>query len=329
MLSMSILNHLRSKLVPGLPRSFLKNLLLPGLLVLCILLLCGCAGAGEAGKGAVDLPATSEQSGSTTPSPEEPVQSEEETLQLPILMYHHLTQEEETGGSRISVARFRDQMRALAEAGYHPVGFDEVLAWVEDGAEIPEKPIVITFDDGYASNYELAYPILREYDFKATIFVIGVSVGKDTYKDTGHPIYPHFSIEQGEEMEASGLVNIQSHGYNIHEQRNLDPDPLRRGILRREGESEEDYLAFLHEDCTRMKTILGKMPIALAYPFGVYDDSADAILREEGIRITVTTQPGLNTLTRGESQCLWRMNRFDCDDSMTGEMLLEKIEVVG
>ncbi len=326
---MNILNNLRSQLAPGLSHSLLKRLLLTGLLVLSSFLLCGCAGAGEAQKGEADLSVPTVQSESTAPSPEESAESGEEMLRLPILMYHHLTQEEEAGGNRICVARFRDQMRALAEAGYHPVSFDELLAWVEDGVEIPEKPIVITFDDGYASNYELAYPILREYDFKATIFVIGVSVGKDTYKDTGHPICPHFSMEQGEEMEASGLVNIQSHGYNIHEQRNLDPDPLRRGLLRREGESEEDYLAFLHEDCTRMKTILGKTPVALAYPFGVFDDSADAVLREEGIRITVTTQAGVNTLTRGEAQCLWRMNRFDCDDSMTGEMLLEKIEVVG
>ena len=94
--------------------------------------------------------------------------------------------------------------------------------------------------------------------------MIGVSVGRNTYKDTGIPITPHFSLEQAAEMEASGLISIQSHGYDVHEHRKLDPPPLRHGILRREDETEEDYLAFLHDDCARMKALLGKTPILTA-----------------------------------------------------------------
>lgn len=280
--------------------------LLPLLLALSLILLCGCA----------------------APTLEAPAPEAEETLALPVLMYHHLLAEGETG-SGMPASLFRDQMRALSEAGYEPVGFDQVLAWVEDGGALPARPIVITFDDGYASNYELAYPILREYGFKATIFVIGVSVGKTTYKDTDRPIIPHFTLEQAEEMEASGLISIQSHGYNIHEQRDLDPEPLRQGILRREGETEEDYLAFLHEDCARMIALLGKTPWVLSYPKGLFDDLSDTVLREEGIRITLTTRPEMNTLRRGDPECLWRMSRFGCDDRMTAEELMELLAAAG
>lgn len=321
----SFLKNLGSGLDLGPAHIRSVRLLLSGVLVLSILLLCGCAGAGDAPKEEAALPVSAAQGTTPAPSQEEPAHSGEETTELPILMYHHLKRDEDADGSSMSVSCFRDHMRAISEAGYHPVSLDEVLAWVEQGGELPEKPIAITFDDGYASNYELAYPVLRENDFKATIFVIGVSVGKSTYKDTDKPITPHFSMEQAEEMEASGLISIQSHGYNIHEHRSTDPEPLRRGILRREGESEEDYLAFLHEDCARMKTLLGKTPVALAYPYGVFDDISDSVLQEEGIQITLTTQQGINTLTRGDPQCLWRMNRIGCDGSMTGEMLLEKL----
>lgn len=88
---------------------------------------------------------------------------------------------------------------------------------MEKGEALPEKPVVITFDDGYQSNYEYAYPILKKYGMKATIFVIGSSVGKDEYKDTGLPMLPHFGVSEAREMENSGLISIQSHTYDLHQ----------------------------------------------------------------------------------------------------------------
>lgn len=306
---MNGLNQTTAQRITHRIHSRLFRLLGPAFFTLCLCLLFGCAGT------------TAERAFSSI---EISSQFLQQTVQLPVLMYHHLIPED-SSESETPVSCFRDQMRALSEAGYHPVSFDEILRWVEDGGTLPSKPIAITFDDGYASNYELAYPVLREFGFQATIFVIGVSVGKDTYKNTGRAITPHFSLEQGREMEASGLISIQSHGYNLHEKSGLDPDPIRKGILRREGESEADYLAFLHGDCANMKALLGKTPEVLSYPRGKYNDMADAVLREEGIRITLTTKAHMNTLTRGDLQCLWRLGRFSCSGNMTGEELLKML----
>ena len=77
--------------------------------------------------------------------------------------------------------------------------------------------MIVTFDDGYSSFYELAFPILKELSIQATVFPIGVSVGKDTYKDTGISIIPHFNWQQAQEMASSGLVSIQSHSYDMHQ----------------------------------------------------------------------------------------------------------------
>ena len=246
-----------------------------------------------------------------------------EQVSLPILMYHHLLELPEDTNISTPVTCFEEQMRALSEAGYHTVSLEDLLAWVEDGVALPDKPILITFDDGYESCYRLAYPILQRYGFQATFFVIGVSVGKTTYKDTDIPISPHFSLEQAAEMEASGLICIQSHGYDIHEVENVDPAPIRKGIRRREGESEEAYRAFLHEDCAKMRALLGRTPYALSYPGGYCDDLADEVLREEGVRITMTTKKTVNQLVVGDMQCLWRMGRINCNGSRTGQQLLD------
>ena len=81
-----------------------------------------------------------------------------------------------------------------------------------------KKPVVITFDDGYLSNYQYAYPILKETGMVATIFVIGATVGNtEHYKNTNYPITPHFTFQQGAEMVASGIISIQSHTYDMHQ----------------------------------------------------------------------------------------------------------------
>lgn len=246
------------------------------------------------------------------------------TQKVPILMYHDLE------GDSLPAARFEEQIAALANAGYTAVTLADLRAYVEQGAELPEKPIVITFDDGYLSNMTYGLPILEKYGMKATIFVIGCSVGKDTYKDTGVAMRPHFSIEQAREMMDTGLITIGSHGYDFHEVEGRDKDPIRQGILRRADETEEEYAAFLREDCRRQNEllypILGGDVDILAFPYGLHDTLSEILLREAGVYATVTINPGMNTIVKGIPQSLLCMDRCNMDESVTGEGLLALIE---
>ena len=262
----------------------------------------------------------------TTPAAEaEPDAATDYTAEVPILMYHHVAQEGE-GSDIISAARLEEHIKALLEAGYTAVTFDELRAWVEEGAALPDRPVVITFDDGYESNYTLAYPILKQYGMKATIFVVGVSVGKDTYKDTGSPMLPHFSMEQAQEMEQSGLITIGSHGYDIHQVAGRDAEPLRQGALQLDGESDQKYADFLKEDCRKMEQLLGEKPGILAYPYGRCSELSENVLREMGIWATVTIEGKTNTLVQGLPQTLRQMGRYYMSESITGEALVEILE---
>ena len=257
-------------------------------------------------------------------------QAEDEpyTAQVPILMYHHLSED------TVSGERLDEHMAALKGAGYSSVTMADLRAYVEQGTELPDRPVVITFDDGYTSNLEIGLPILEKYGMKATIYVIGCSVGKDTYKDTGVAMTPHFTAEQARELEDTGLVTIGSHGYNIHEVKGRDPDPIRHGVLQREDESEEDYVAFLQGDCARFRETvepaLGHQVDILAYPYGQCSPLSEILLAREGFYATVTTIPGVNTLVKGLPQTLRAMNRYDVEAmDLTGEELLELLEKGG
>lgn len=250
------------------------------------------------------------------------------TCEVPVLMYHHIA-EEGDGGVTISAACFEEQMAALSEAGYTAVDLEDLYAYVEEGTPLPEKPILITFDDGYESNYTIAWPVLEKYDMQAVIFTIGVSVGKDTYKDTGTAITPHFSYEEAREMAESGVISIQSHTYDMHQSAQLDESPARTSAVPLKGESEEDYMAAFLSDMERsMSEILegvGEPVTAMAYPNGDYTTLSQALCRELGLKATFTTEARTNVLVKGLPQCLYGMGRYNVEE-ISGEALLDLIE---
>jgi peptidoglycan/xylan/chitin deacetylase (PgdA/CDA1 family) len=250
------------------------------------------------------------------------------TKRVPILMYHDLA-EKSSGQMVVSAGLFEEQVKALSDAGYTGVTIQQMIDYVEKGVELPEKPVLITFDDGYLSNYNLAYPILKKYNMKATIFVIGVSVGKDKYKDTGKSITPHFSYAQAREMMDSGLVDIQSHTYDMHQWADFEAGQARTNLTSLEGEKEDTYIASLKNDISRSRKEIsegtGSKVSALAYPLGKYNDLTEVLLSRMDIKATLTTKAGTNTIIKGLPQSLRAMNRFGITEDIFPEALIKMI----
>lgn len=126
---------------------------------------------------------------------------------VPILLYHNIadTFPAQNNLLHITPNDFRQHMQALNNAGYIAISYADYIAYVKGKADIPDKSIIITFDDGYQSNYDYAFPILKEFGMKATIFIVTNSVGYTTTE------YPHFGWEEAKEMLDSGLIEIGSH----------------------------------------------------------------------------------------------------------------------
>ena len=239
---------------------------------------------------------------------------------VPVLMWHNLA-EESSGDMTITVDTFRAQIEALHEAGFKTVSLQQLYDYVHFGTELPEKPIVLTFDDGYFSNYEYAFPILQEYDMQATIFAIGVSVGKDTYKDTEHAMTPHFGADEAREMVDSGLISVQSHTFDMHQWPPFEDGnaQVRETLLPFDGEADADYEAAVEADFAEsrelLESITGQPVNALAFPEGAYVTLTQDALRSAGAELTFTTVRAVNTVVKGLPQSLCAMPRFGMTES--------------
>lgn len=259
----------------------------------------------------------------------EAAQPPAQPVDVPILMYHHFVEDpaEATTKDIMTRAQFSREMQLLAENGYTPVLIEDLIAFVEDGKPLPEKPVCLTIDDGYRSAYEIAYPILKRYGFKATLFPIGVSVGKSTYKDTGYPVIPHFTFAQAGEMARSGLVSIQNHSYDLHQTDFLESGGvIRATAVWDRQESFGQYYAAVCGDhqqfCQEMEPVTGQPVVALAYPHGSYDSLAESIFRALGVQATLAIRNAKAHLVPGDSESLYHLNRFYMTPGLTdGEFL--------
>ena len=250
---------------------------------------------------------------------------------VPVLMWHNLA-EESSGDMTISVDTFRAQIEALHEAGFKTVSLQQLYDYVHFGTELPEKPIVLTFDDGYFSNYEYAFPILQEYDMQATIFAIGVSVGKDNYKDTDHAMTPHFGADEAREMVDSGLISVQSHTFDMHQWPPFEDGnaQVRETLLPFDGEADADYEAAVEADFAEsrelLESITGQPVNALAFPEGAYVTLTQDALRSAGAELTFTTVRAVNTVVKGLPQSLCAMPRFGMTESTDMTALVAELE---
>lgn len=250
------------------------------------------------------------------------------TADVPVLLYHHID-ENPTNSLMVTPETFEEQMRFLAENGYHTVTIRQMIDYVYHGGDLPDKPVCVTFDDGYLSNYEYAWPILERYGLNAVVYAIGVSVGHDRYyKDTQFELIPHFSFEQAREMIESGVIDVQSHTYDMHQWAPVETgDQVRETIVPLDGESGADYVAALNADIERYAEIarqeLGGAFLSLAYPKGQYTALTEVLVHQAGIPVTMSTRTdSRNVLVRGLPQSLYALCRWYVTEETTQEELL-------
>lgn len=248
---------------------------------------------------------------------------------LPVLMYHHFD-DTSKDGTVVTPGRFREQMTALREAGYEAVTVPQVIAFVREGTPLPDKPVLITMDDGYGSNLTVAAPILEETGMRATIFSIGINEGEEYYAHSGEPMWQHrFAFEEAAPWVEKGIIDVQSHTFDMHQLESYGYSG-RDGVRRMRGESAEDYRRALLGDAEAFRERRGDRVatelLALAYPFGYYDMEADKIMREAGYQLTVTIDERMNRLRTGDEACLRMLGRFNVTDHTSGEALVDRLD---
>lgn len=219
------------------------------------------------------------------------------SIQLPVTMYHHmLPQESRWGNYVISPSQFEEDLQYIQKCGYTTISAAELLAYYDEGMPLPERPIMITFDDGNTSFYEYAYPLLQKYNMKAIVSIIGSQTERYSNGEKQNVTYSYMTWDMLREMQESGLVEIGNHTFDMHSNRRGE----RYGIRIQFGETAEEYREALFHDIgglsDRMNEELGGWPEVFAYPFGALCKESRPLLTEMGFRIILACEERVNSL---------------------------------
>lgn len=233
----------------------------------------------------------------------------EKTIKVPIIMYHSILKDTAKSGKYvITPSQLEEDLKYLRDNGYTAIFMQDLIDYVYDDKTLPEKPIILTFDDGYYNNYLYAFPLFKVYNQKGVISIIGKYTDLYTDNPDENANYSHITWDNAREMQNSGVMEILNHSYDMH-----TTDKGRNGTKKKKGESIEEYTKALNDDIGKLqqkfKEKLSYTPTTFTYPFGSISlDSVD-IIKNMGFEASLSCESGMNKIKR-DPKCLYRLKRY-------------------
>ncbi len=245
----------------------------------------------------------------------------QEGVFLPIIMYHSITVPA-MGDYQITPDMLETDLRYLQENGYETISIETLCDYTNGLADLPEKPIMLTFDDGFYNTLSTALPLLEQYDMCAVVAVVGYYTDVTAVQDPHSDSYSYLTWEDIHTLLESGRVEIANHTYNMHS------NTERAGCSILYGESEEAYADLLTSDLHllqfRMQEKTGTTPAAFTYPYGFVCRESVPVLKELGFVCSFTCCEQPNYIVQ-DSTCLYGLNRYNRSSSVTTEAFFERV----
>ncbi|SEP75715.1 poly-beta-1,6-N-acetyl-D-glucosamine N-deacetylase PgaB [Basfia succiniciproducens] len=230
-----------------------------------------------------------------------------------VLCYHNIidesVQSEKYYPQTISAQKLISQFNWLRTNGYIPVSMQQILDARNGGKALPEKSVLLTFDDGYQSFYTVIYPLLKAYNYPAVYAIVTDWIEtpankKVTYGDEKLDRKEFVTWQQLREMKDSGLVEIASHTHDLHHGVKANPAGssvpavITPAYINGKYETESQYEARLRKDFQRsfslLKQHLGAAPAAMIWPYGRFNEKAAAIAEEAGFKVHMSLVDTIN-----------------------------------
>ena len=236
-------------------------------------------------------------------------------VRVPIIMYHSISDEISNDWS-ISRDALREDLEYIKNHGYTTILPEELACYVNGANFLPQRPIVLTFDDGYLNNLTELLPLLEEYECYALVSVVGAYIDRQSDKNQKNRHTAFMTWEQLKMLADSEYIRIGSHTWDMHE----FPSPesaatSRSGSTKMEGESVAEYQAALREDINSLHEMFEahdlQLPTCYTYPHGLYSAEGNAVIREAGYQISLTTKYGINKLTQRNPDSLYHLKRIN------------------
>ena len=240
----------------------------------------------------------------------------EEKTELCIVMYHGLVKDRSRQNRyMIDPQIFENDLKYLTENGYHTITASELVAHFKNGTPLPDKPVMLTFDDGYYNNYLYAYPLLRRYNCSAVLSPIGKACAEAQNDLRQDPDYSQCTLSQISEMSGSGYVEIAYHSYDLH-----SIGSGAQGVQKRAGESGAEYEKRLKEDIGSFMDCMSGVSdgiVCFTYPYGAKSAETEAVVRAAGFECAMDCEEKMNHLRSAED--LFSLHRFLRDGETSSE----------
>ncbi|MDE5654396.1 MAG: polysaccharide deacetylase family protein [Clostridia bacterium] len=242
---------------------------------------------------------------------------------LTILMYHNtLAKGKKQSVYCINQDSLRKDFQYLKDNGYHVISCKNLIEYVDNGKCLPDKAVILTFDDGYLNNMTYALPLLEEFNYTGLFSVVGDYTLYDKKGGKGGGDFTYFGWDDIAEVAQNKNVEIGLHSYSMH---NTRP---RLGVAQLKSESDDIYEQVFADDTQKLVDKLGELGVSsniYAYPYGKYTKISESVLKEKGVIMTLTCNEGINHIYgRRSLYLLRRINRDATKSSL--KSILKKYE---
>ncbi|MBR1765174.1 MAG: polysaccharide deacetylase family protein [Ruminococcus sp.] len=255
------------------------------------------------------------------PAAEQTAAAIKEGICIPVIMYHSVYPETGTSEHIITPSQLESDLVYLKDNGFTPIFCSDVIAYRKNSAKLPDKPVILTFDDGCLNFRTNALPLMKKYDMCCTLSVVGRFAEYASEAAEPSPAYSYLSINDLKTVMSSGRVELANHSYDMHALGD------RRGSTQMASESFEVYRRALFNDVFAAQRLfrdeLDREPAVYTYPYGLTCAAEPMLLEMCGFDLLLGCEEKLNYVTVGDE--LITLGRFNRSPNYSTEEFFDKV----
>ena len=247
----------------------------------------------------------------------------EDSIELPIIMYHSILKSQK-GTFIVHPDTFENDLKYIKEKGYSTITMTDLINYVYYDIAIPDKSIIITFDDGYYNNLSYVVPLLHKYDMKAVVSIVGSFTDTYTNSNEANPNYGYLRWKDISDLMTDGCIEFQNHTYNMH-----SDVGRRKGCKKIWGESTDEYTELLSSDLNKLQEKFKQncneyVPNTFTYPYGAVSKESISIIKSLGFKASLSCSSGLNYISK-DPDCLYMLKRFNRKSKISTKNFFDKV----
>ncbi len=246
-------------------------------------------------------------------------------VKIPIIMYHQITKKPSRKGKyTVMYSQFEEDMKFIKSKGYTTIDMTDLIDYVYGKSKLPEKPIIITFDDGFESIYTYVYPLMKEMKMCGVASVVGEYATFFTENPDHNIMYSYMDWNQIKELTKTDVIEIQNHSYDLHKS-----ESGRHGISKKNDEDVATYNTEVGTDIEKMQNVMkektGCTPNTLTLPFGAYKKETISLSKDLGFKAVLLCEERVNIIKQGDTESLYHLGRYNRPSSVSTEKFFENI----